>query len=189
MRTAGVAFVTAILVAAILTPLMRHLSHRWGILDHALSSRKVHGKPIPRLGGIAIVAAFFAPLIALAFVNSDVGHRFYEDRQHALGLFIGGLIIAVLGVVDDLRGTGAKPKFIVQFGVAALMYWMGFRIDHIANPLGGEISLGYLALPFTMIWIAGVINAMNLIDGLDGACGRGRPHRHHHDLCRRLPAS
>jgi UDP-GlcNAc:undecaprenyl-phosphate/decaprenyl-phosphate GlcNAc-1-phosphate transferase len=171
MRTAGVAFVTATATAAALTPIVRHLARRWGLLDHALSSRKVHGKPIPRLGGVAIVCAFFAPLAALYFVDSEVGRRFWSDPLRAGGLFAGGAVIALLGVLDDLRGSGARIKFVVQFAVAALMYWVGFRIDFIANPFGGVIELGMFALPFTMLWIAGVINAMNLIDGLDGLAG------------------
>ena len=171
MRAAGVAFLASTAAAAALTPFIRSVAHRWGFLDHALSSRKVHGRPIPRLGGVAIVCAFFAPLAALYFVNSEVGRRFYAEPHHALGLFIGGAIIAALGFFDDVRGSGAHIKFTVQFGVAALMYWLGFRIDHIANPFGPPIDLGLLGLPFTMLWIAGVINAMNLIDGLDGLAG------------------
>ena len=172
MRTAGVAFVTATATAAALTPIVRHLARRWGLLDHALSSRKVHGRPIPRLGGIAIVLAFLAPLVALYFVDSEVGRRFWAEPAHAVGLLAGGATIALLGVFDDLRGSGALIKFVVQFGVAALMYWVGFRIDFIYLPfVGGNIDLGFLALPFTMLWIAGVVNAMNLIDGLDGLAG------------------
>ncbi len=171
MRTAGVAFVTSTAMAAALTPIVRHLARRWGLLDHALSSRKVHGKPIPRFGGAAIVCAFFAPLAALFFVDSEMGRRLWSDPRHVLGLFAGGAIIAALGIYDDVRGSSAGIKLTVQFAVAALMYWLGFRIDIISNPFGGAIDLGVFALPFTMLWIAGVVNAMNLIDGLDGLAG------------------
>ena len=171
MRTAAVAFVASTLTAAIATPAIRKFAHHRGALDHALTSRKIHGKPIPRLGGIAIVLAFYAPLLALFFVSSDVGRRFYAIPDRAIALFLGGAIIAGLGILDDLKGANAKTKFLVQFGVAALMYWFGFRVDRIANPFGSPIELGLLALPFTMLWIAGVINAMNLIDGLDGLAG------------------
>jgi UDP-GlcNAc:undecaprenyl-phosphate GlcNAc-1-phosphate transferase len=171
MRTAGAAFVTATAVTAALTPIVRSLARRSGFYDHALSSRKVHGRPVPRLGGVAVVLGFFVPLAALFFVDSDVGRRLWSEPRHALGLFLGGTIIAALGIVDDVRGTGAPSKFLVQFAVAALMYWCGFRIDVISNPFGGEIALGIFALPFTMLWIAGIVNAMNLIDGLDGLAG------------------
>lgn len=171
MRTAAVAFLASTLIGAVLTPIVRDLAHRWSLLDHALSSRKIHGRPVPRLGGVAIVLAFFAPLVALLFVNSDVGHRFYAEPRKVLGLFAGGLAIAALGVWDDLKGADAKAKFTVQFGVAALAYWLGFRIDIITNPFADAIQLGWLGLPFTLLWIVGVINAMNLIDGLDGLAG------------------
>jgi UDP-GlcNAc:undecaprenyl-phosphate GlcNAc-1-phosphate transferase len=171
VRTASVAFLAAAVTGGALTPVVRNLARRRGLFDHALTSRKIHGKAIPRLGGVAIVAAFYAPLAALLVVDSGVGRQFYADPSRALGLFLGGLAIAALGVYDDLRGAGARTKFAVQFGVAGLMYALGFRIDQIANPFGAPIPLGILALPFTMLWIAGVVNAMNLIDGLDGLAG------------------
>jgi UDP-GlcNAc:undecaprenyl-phosphate GlcNAc-1-phosphate transferase len=171
MRTAAVAFLSSTLTAAILTPVARWLAHRWEVLDHALSSRKIHDRPIPRLGGIAIVLAFYAPLVALLFVNTDVGGRFYAQPQKAFGLFGGGLAIAALGIYDDLKGADAKKKFAVQFAVAGLMYYLGYRIDRITIPFGAPLELGWFGLPLTLVWIAGVINALNLIDGLDGLAG------------------
>jgi len=171
MRAAGTAFLAATVASGALTPLVRKVALRFGALDHALTSRKVHGKAIPRLGGIAIVLAFYAPLVALHFVQSDVGGRFWGHPEKALGLLGGGLAIAALGVYDDLKGANARTKFLVQFAVAGAMYAVGFRIDSIANPWGAPIALGWLGLPFTMLWIAGVVNALNLIDGLDGLAG------------------
>jgi UDP-GlcNAc:undecaprenyl-phosphate GlcNAc-1-phosphate transferase len=171
LRTAAVAFLSSAAVAAAVTPVVRAAACRWNVLDHALTSRKEHGRPIPRLGGIAIVLAFYAPLAALYFVNSDVGSRFWSEPRKALGLIVGGLAIAVLGVYDDLKGADAKKKFAVQFAVAGLMYWLGFRFDIIGNPFGTPIQLGWFSLPVTIVFIAGVINAMNLIDGLDGLAG------------------
>jgi UDP-GlcNAc:undecaprenyl-phosphate GlcNAc-1-phosphate transferase len=171
MRTAAAAFVLSMLCGTILTPLVRRLAHRFGVLDHARSSRKIHGAPIPRLGGIAIVIAFYAPLVGLLLFHSGVGGMFVAERNHVVGLFVGGLAIALLGLYDDLRGANATKKFVVQFGVALFLYQMGFRFDVLANPFGEPIALGWANLPFTMLWIAGVINAMNLIDGLDGLAG------------------
>ncbi len=171
MRTAVTAFLAAIVAGAVLTPVVRAAAHRFGWLDHALTSRKVHGKPVPRLGGVAIVLAFYAPLVALFFVDSEVGRQFWAEPRKALGLIAGGLLIAALGVLDDVRGSGAKQKLAVQFGAAGLVYALGFRIDVLANPFGPPLHLGLLGLPLTMLWIAGVVNAMNLIDGLDGLAG------------------
>jgi len=171
MRTAAVAFILSLLCGAILTPLVRRLAHRFGVLDHARSSRKIHGKPIPRLGGIAIVIAFYVPLVGLLIFQSGVGQLFLAEREHVIGLFAGGAAIAALGLYDDLRGANAWKKFLVQFLVAGLLFKLGFRIDALGNPFGETLSLGWLSAPFTIFWIVGVINALNLIDGLDGLAG------------------
>ncbi len=170
MRTAGVAFVVSGLCAMFLTPLVRAFAIRAGLFDHAVSSRKVHARPVPRLGGLAIVGAFFAPLLGLLVADSGVGRLFYSQRWQVVGLFAGGAAIAALGVYDDARGADARQKFTVQFGVAALAYGLGYRIDTLATPFG-DVALGWAGLPFTMLWIAGVVNALNLIDGLDGLAG------------------
>jgi UDP-GlcNAc:undecaprenyl-phosphate GlcNAc-1-phosphate transferase len=171
MRTAAVAFVLSMFCGTLLTPLVRRLAHRFGALDHARSSRKIHGQPVPRLGGIAIVIAFYAPMLGLLLFHSEVGHLFMAERNHAIGLFVGGLTIAALGLYDDLVGANAWKKFAVQFAVAGMLFALGFRFDNLANPFGEPIHLGWANLPFTLLWIVGVINAMNLIDGLDGLAG------------------
>jgi UDP-GlcNAc:undecaprenyl-phosphate GlcNAc-1-phosphate transferase len=171
MRTAAVAFILSVICGALLTPLVRRLAYRLGILDHARSSRKIHGQPIPRLGGIAIVVAFYAPLVGLLVFQSSVGAMFLAEREHVIGLFVGGIAIAALGLYDDLRGADAWKKFVVQFAVAGLLYHLGFKMEVLANPFGEPIVLGWLSLPFTLLWIVGVVNALNLIDGLDGLAG------------------
>jgi UDP-GlcNAc:undecaprenyl-phosphate/decaprenyl-phosphate GlcNAc-1-phosphate transferase len=171
VKAAGIAFVAATATGLVLTPVIRNLAHRWGLLDHALTTRKIHEKPIPRLGGVAIVIAFFVPLLGLLFVNSEIGTRFYSDPLKAFGLIAGGLGIALVGIIDDIRGMRARHKLLGQLVVAGIVYACGYRIDVIANPFGSAISLGVLALPFTLLWITGIINALNLIDGLDGLAG------------------
>lgn len=163
-----VAFLFASMTGAVLTLVVRNRALRYGWVDQARSSRKIHSKPIPRLGGVAIVLAFFAPLVALLLVDSSVGRTYAANPDLIVALFGGGLLIAALGLWDDFKGSGAKEKFAVQFLVAGGLYFLGFRVESIANPFGDAIQLGYLALPFTLLWIVGVINAVNLIDGLDG---------------------
>jgi UDP-GlcNAc:undecaprenyl-phosphate GlcNAc-1-phosphate transferase len=183
MLTYLVAFSLAFAVAAALTPVLRALAPVIGGIDLAVSSRKVHLTPTPRIGGVAIVAGFFVPLVGLFFYTNDVSSLFLHDRSLVVGLFVGGTSIAALGFYDDLHGAGAKLKFLVQFLVAFLVFKLGFRIDNIANPFGAlPFSLVHfhipftvtelnLSMPFTLLWIVGVINAMNLIDGLDGLAG------------------
>ena len=167
MQTVVVAFLMSFVVALAMTPLVRGAAVRFGVLDHALTSRKIHGKPVPRLGGVAIVVAFFVPLLALFFFDTGVGRLLWSQPQRALALFLGGLAIAALGTFDDLKGSGARIKFAVQLLVAVLMWFANFRADTIATPFG-TFGLGVLGFPITVLWIVGVTNAINLIDGLDG---------------------
>jgi UDP-GlcNAc:undecaprenyl-phosphate GlcNAc-1-phosphate transferase len=171
MKTMVTSFAAALVTSAVATPIVRDIARRRGALDDASSSRKVHRVPTPRLGGIAIAIAFVAPLTALFFVNSSVGAEFVRDPRRAFGLFGGGLAIASLGVLDDIKGTRARVKFLVQVAVAVAMYGLGYRAEAIATPFGLEIQLGWMSLPFTVFWIVGIINAVNLIDGLDGLAG------------------
>jgi UDP-GlcNAc:undecaprenyl-phosphate GlcNAc-1-phosphate transferase len=169
--TAAVVFVLAIAAAAAFTPAVRDAAIRLGAYDQ-LCSRKVHVRPVPRLGGIAMVAAFVAPVTGAALLDAWIGGLgLASEPMELAAMLLGGAAIAALGVYDDLRGASAKLKLTVQFAVAAGVYGAGFRIGVITHPFGEPIQLGILALPFTMIWIAGVVNAMNLIDGLDGLAG------------------
>jgi UDP-GlcNAc:undecaprenyl-phosphate GlcNAc-1-phosphate transferase len=167
MRTAAVAFVLACLVSVLLTPLVRRFALTHNLLDEGRSWRRIHGRPIPRLGGIGIAAGFYTPLLALLLQSSAVGDMFYTSGK-ALAFLAGGLAICTLGLYDDLRGAGAGKKFLIQFAVAGGLYAAGFRVDEISLPFAGSVALHWLSIPFTLIWIVGVINAMNLIDGLDG---------------------
>ncbi|MEI7705818.1 MAG: MraY family glycosyltransferase [Deltaproteobacteria bacterium] len=167
MQTVVVAFFISITAVLVLTPLVRGAAMRFGALDHALTSRKIHGRPVPRLGGVAIVVAFFLPIVALFFFDSGVGRLLWSQPQRALALILGGVAIAILGIYDDLKGTGARTKLAVQVLVATLMWWAGYRADTISTPFG-TFDLGLLGFPITLLWIVGVTNAVNLIDGLDG---------------------
>ena len=171
MVTYAVAFLVALMVGAVLTLLVRNQAVQLGWYDQARSTRNVHLRPVPRLGGLAIVVAFFTPMTALLVVDSGVGRQFLASRDLVLSLFLGGSMIALLGIYDDFRGSGARLKFTVQFAVALAMWGVGLRIESITWPFGSAISLGLLSLPFTLLWIVGVVNAVNLIDGLDGLAG------------------
>ena len=171
MVTYAVAFLVALMVGALLTVVVRNRAVHYGWFDQTRSTRKVHAKPIPRLGGIAIVVGFYTPLAALLVVDSGVGRQFLAHQDLVRSLFLGGSAIALLGIYDDLRGTGARMKFTVQFGVALALWSVGLRVETITYPFGAPIQLGLLSLPFTLFWIVGVVNAVNLIDGLDGLAG------------------
>jgi len=166
-----IAFLISSGLSAASIPTIKSLARRFKLFDRNLSSRKAEGTPIPRLGGIAIVLGFYAPLIGLLFHYNMVAQRIYEEPHKIWALLAGGLVVFALGLYDDMRGAGARLKFTVQLLVAAAMYTVGFRIDEISVPFAGHLALGSFGLPLTLFWIVGVINAFNLIDGLDGLAG------------------
>jgi UDP-GlcNAc:undecaprenyl-phosphate GlcNAc-1-phosphate transferase len=168
VRTELVTFVIAALVCGTLVPVISRFARRRGLFDHITSSRKVHSARVPRLGGLAIVAGFYAPLLALILYPTGLGSTFYAEGPRAFAFLFGGLAIAALGLFDDIFGAGAVEKFFVQIAVALYVWWAGFRIEDI-NLVGGAIlPLGWFGVFFTVAWIVGVMNALNLIDGLDG---------------------
>lgn len=171
MTTLFVAFIVSLVVGAVLTLLVRNRAIAMGWVQRVKSSRNVHVRPVPRLGGVAIVGGFFAPLVGLLMVDSTVGELFSKETDLVFALFLGGSVIALLGLYDDFRGAGARKKFAVQFAVATLLYVLGFRIDSIANPFGDPFALGWFGPLVTVLWVVGIINAVNLIDGLDGLAG------------------
>jgi len=167
MRSYVCAFALALFVASLLTPLVRWFALRIGAV--ALPrARDIHQRAVPRLGGIAIAAACFAPLVALHFIDSVVADEFKGHPGLALGLLVGGAVLGGLGVADDTHGVRARTKLLVQLLVALFAYAVGFRIEAVYVPFFGIWQMGVFALPATVLWIVGIINAVNLIDGLDG---------------------
>ena len=162
------AFLLAGTVCWILVPLVRKFAARRGLFDQATNSRKVHVSAIPRLGGIAIVAGFFAPFLALLLVQGAGADVLFAHPRGSFAFIAGGLAIAALGLFDDLFGSGAKSKFAIQGSVALYLWAAGFRIEQLQLPGGDVVSLGWFGIVLTVGWIVGVMNAINLIDGLDG---------------------
>ena len=170
MVSSIIAFLSALLVSVLLTPVVRRFAHELGVLDHP-GERRVHVRAIPRLGGLAITAAFFAPLLALFALETEVARVFFTHPLRMLGLTVGGLLVCGIGVIDDVRGVRAWHKLWVQVAAACVAYLCGFRIDAVALPGLGHLPMGIFALPVTVLWITAIINAINLIDGLDGLAG------------------
>ena len=158
------AFMIALGVALILTPAVIAFARRTGALDKP-DARKVHARPIPRIGGIGIYAAFMVSiLVQLIFVELTP-----EFMMSLIGLMVGGTIIVAIGIIDDYCDLPAKVKLLGQI-LAAVVLVIGFdvRIDFITDPLGDFIYLEFFAIPATIFWIVGLTNTVNLIDGLDG---------------------
>ena len=155
----------AAVVAFAATPLVKALSVKVGAVDVPKDGRRMHDHPIPRMGGLAIFFGFLTAM--LLFVPLDGEKR---------GMLLGAVVIVVLGIFDDIYALPAKPKFLVQIGAALIAVLSGNKIEVLSNPNifspDPFWELGVLSVPFTVIWIVAITNAVNLIDGLDGlACG------------------
>src|SRR5690349_714301 len=139
MRLEVVVFALALFVAAALTPFLITLARRRGLVDRG-DARKVHKIPTPRIGGVAIVAGFFAPLLSLACIPGHV-QTFFAEHRSVWMLLACGAAIAALGLYDDLRGASPKLKLFVQIVVAIAMVSVGgYRIEHLQIPFGGGIQ-------------------------------------------------
>lgn len=167
MVTYSAAFLAAMLIASIATPIVRILAFRLGAVS-STGGRNVNTQQIPRLGGIAIAIAVVLPISILLLVRSEVAGVLQEKLGLVAGLCLGAFGMCVLGVVDDTRGVRASRKFVTQVACAAVAYFSGFKIQAISLPLLGDFDMGVFALPITVFWIVGITNAVNLIDGLDG---------------------
>ncbi|MGI6554131.1 MAG: MraY family glycosyltransferase [Bacillota bacterium] len=142
--------------ALLITPLVKKFAVSIGAIDQP-NSRKVHTVPIPRLGGLGIFCVFAAALL----LTQPIG------RQET-GLLVGCAIIVIAGVLDDIRELRPRTKLAAQIAAAVVVTYFGVRVEVISQPFGGVFHLGYFAIPVTVLWIIGVTNAINLIDGLDG---------------------
>ncbi len=154
--------VIAFIVSYILTPYMARVGKKQNMMDIP-GHRKIHEEAIPNLGGIVI---FFGFLLSLLFVMPIEGQ--------VKALLIGGVIILLLGVVDDIANLSPKHKFIIQMipALIVIIYNSDLINSFIVNQLKSLDLLGYLLYPILIFWIVGITNSINLIDGLDGlACG------------------
>jgi len=155
------AFLTALFVALVLTPVAIKLAPKIGAMDIPRDERRVHKEPMPRFGGTAM---FFAIMISIAaFVKMDA---------QILGITVGAVLMFLLGLVDDFRNLSPKVKFLGQVICSVIVWFYTLRINGVANmlPFGPRyISFpDWFSLLVTIFWICGISNAVNLVDGLDG---------------------
>jgi len=150
-------FVCAVAIVAVLTPLVGRLAPRIGGLDEGGDRPRVHALPIPRIGGIAIVLGILVPAIALIDLS---------DRYRAI--LIGTALIAIVGLIDDIRGLSPRTKLLAVVAIALIpVIGSGLKFNHITLPLIGDHDIGWVGYPLTVLWIAFLANLINLIDGMD----------------------
>lgn len=166
-------FAIAFIVAFSATPVAKKLAFKLGAVDVPKDARRMHKKPIARLGGISIFAGFAVALI-FGFICEMIGIGGIIPSRKLLGMLIGVLIIIVIGIFDDIKPLSAKFKLVFQIMAAMSVVFIGdTRISILSNPFPGmestQLQLNdFISYPLTVIWIVGITNAINLIDGLDG---------------------
>ncbi|MGZ4138758.1 MAG: glycosyltransferase family 4 protein [Actinomycetota bacterium] len=166
MRPFIIVFAVAAGVSYLVTPLVRRLAGRVGAVDIP-NDRKVHSEPTPRMGGVAMYAAFVAAL-GVAWMLPDFRELFRESSE-PLGILGAATVLLIVGVIDDIRGMSATTKLAGQLLAAGVLVLGGVQIFYFWLPGVGVLSLsGDLSAVITVLWTIAVINAVNLIDGLDG---------------------
>ncbi len=150
----------AFVLSFFLTPVAKKFAIKVGAIDVPKDDRRVHTKPIPRMGGLAIYAAFTICM----FLFSDI------EFQKLMGIFMGSTILVITGMVDDVKPLRASLKLVIQIIAALVLVKFGFRIEFLSNFFNssGYIFFDGLSIPITVIWVVGITNTINLVDGLDG---------------------
>ena len=169
MKTYFALFSIATIASLIATPLVRRLCERYKLLDVPLDARRIHPRAVPRLGGVALYLSCLAALSMLPFVDNLLTQNLSGFRSEFFTLLIPATLVLLLGAYDDLRGANATVKFLGLGLIATLFYAMGGRIDALSIPLVGSVHLPVVvSFIVTVVWLVGIANAFNLIDGLDG---------------------
>lgn len=157
------ACITAFVFSFASTPLVKKLAYKWKAIDVPKDGRRMHNHPIPRMGGLAIIFGFIVSLMCFGIMTRQV-----------MAMLAGAGIIAVMGIVDDIKALDAKPKFIIQI-IAALIVVIGgdLKIQVFTNPnIWSEnayvILPNWISVILSIVWIVFITNAVNFIDGLDG---------------------
>lgn len=180
-------FLSALLLAYLLTPIVKDLAIKFEIVDMP-KQRKVHKKPIPRLGGVGIYLAFL--LVSLVFLYFNQNYFTFgpisdlDPRGPFAGMLIGGFVLVLGGALDDIFDLSPMRKFLFQALAAIIAIAFGVGIDFIRSPFGGFIRLDELIYQFNFLsyqlefvfwadllafaWLVGIINVVNWLDGLDG---------------------
>ncbi|MBU5436739.1 undecaprenyl/decaprenyl-phosphate alpha-N-acetylglucosaminyl 1-phosphate transferase [Tissierella sp. MSJ-40] len=153
-------FFEAVIISLIMTPIVRKLAFKVGAIDIPKDDRRVHNKPMPLMGGVAIYIAIVVSALTLLPIDKSL-----------ISIIIGGTIILISGIIDDLKGLSPKMKIVFQLSAGLVLILGDVKVDFITNPFSSESALLYLkwlSIPITLFWVVGITNTLNLIDGLDG---------------------
>lgn len=159
-----VVFLTAGVASLVLTPVVRAVSRQWGVMDVPDGGRKLHCRPVPVWGGVAVYLAMVLAMLAAGLGSFGVGEELTE--LSAVVIAAGGLV-CFFGCVDDHCRLPARLKLLLQIASVLPVVMVGYSVQSITL-FGCWIDLGWLGVPLTVLWLVGCINAINLLDGMDG---------------------
>lgn len=146
-------------------PLLKRLAFKYNLMIDLPNKRKMHVKATPRNGGIGIALALFSAILLGSAMRLGVSG---EDVFHIIGIILGGVLILLIGIFDDMRGMKAYPKLVGQTFAAIILILAGIKIDAISIPFWHVVHLPLpIGIFLTIFWVLAVINALNLIDGID----------------------
>ena len=154
--------VIAYIFGVFLVPLVIAFSKKEGLVDLP-NERKIHKIPVSRLGGVAIWTSTMLTFLCLVFMS------YYPYGSLLSGILLGSSLMFLLGLVDDVYNLNAKFKLFIQLSIATIVYLLGVKIQSL--PFFGGMDLGFWSYPITLLWIVGISNAVNFIDGVDGLAG------------------
>jgi len=169
MKTYLLLFVLSLISSLLITPVVRRMCERLGLLDEPHDYRRIHQRATPRLGGVAIFISICLSLSVLFFIQHLLTLTLQSQSPKIRVIIVTATLILLVGVYDDLRGANARLKFVCLGLIASLFYMMGGRIEALSIPFFGSVQLPvWVGFCLTVVWMVGVSNAFNLIDGMDG---------------------
>ena len=164
MSPLALASLVALVAALVLTAAVRTVARRWGVVDRPDGRRKLHGRPVPLWGGAAVYGAAVLGLLAVHFSPGGVTAEFFE--LSTVWIVTAGFV-CFIGGIDDSFDLPARVKLLLQIISVLPIVLFGYYVDRVVA-FGYPIELGWLGIPLTVLWLVGCINALNLIDGMDG---------------------
>ncbi len=167
MKTYLAIYLGSTVLAIMMTAIVIHVAKRLHIVDIP-GARKVHSKPIPRIGGVAIFVSMIGLVIPVLFLPNVVGETFRLIQSKVIILLGATGFMFLVGLVDDIRGLRVRTRLFCQLAAALVVCSAGIRIESIPVTASLTLGLGWFSWPFTLLWIVGITNAINLSDGLDG---------------------
>ena len=153
-------FIISVVISLFMTPVAKKLAVKVGAVDIPKDERRVHKKPMPLMGGVAIYVSII--ITSLIFLPVD---------RTLISIIVGGTIIFISGIIDDIKGLSPRAKLVFQIGAAIVLILGDVKIEALTNPFTKSsklIPLNGFGIPITIFWIVGITNTLNLIDGLDG---------------------